>query len=168
MIKAVFLDRDGVINDNTRHVNKPQDLIIYSEAKKGMKKLFDAGYELFVVTNQGGIELGYITHDDLKKIHDKMQEELKPYCEIKDIRYCPDFKRKSTCRKPKPGMILELADKYNVDLKKSWMVGDMDTDILAGTRAGCKTAKIGDINPSADINGKNLLDIANKILEKDN
>ncbi|WP_202710215.1 D-glycero-alpha-D-manno-heptose-1,7-bisphosphate 7-phosphatase [Sporosalibacterium faouarense] len=164
MKNAIFLDRDGVISDNTRHVNKPKDLIIYEESKKGMKKLYEAGYDLFVVTNQGGIELGYMTHEELNKIHEQMIKHLKSYCKIKDIRYCPDFKKKSTCRKPEPGMILELAEKYNIDLLHSWMVGDMDTDIEAGRRAGCRTAKIGRVNKEADVNGKDLEDIADRIL----
>lgn len=164
MSKAIFLDRDGVINDNKKHVNKPSHLIIYDEAKKGIKKLYDAGYQLFVVTNQGGIELGHVTHEEMEEIHNKMIEDLKPYCEITDIRYCPDFKRESECRKPKPGMILELAKKHNISLKDSWMVGDMDTDIEAGKRAGCKTAKIGKPNRLADINGKDLNEIAEDIL----
>ncbi len=164
MKKAIFLDRDGVINDNTKHVNKPSDFIIYKEAYEGMKRLYDSGYELFVVTNQGGIELGHLTHEQLNKIHDKMLKDLEPYCKITDIRYCPDFKKKSTCRKPEPGMILELAKKYDIDLKESWMVGDRDTDVEAGKKAGCKTAKIGKPNSEAEINGSDLNEVADKIL----
>jgi D-glycero-D-manno-heptose 1,7-bisphosphate phosphatase len=167
MKKAIFLDRDGVINDNSRHVNKPEDLIIYEEAKEGMKKLYNAGYELFIVTNQGGIELGYLTHDDLNKIHEKLVEELKAYCEIKDIKYCPHFRKKSILRKPEPGMILELASKYDIDLKNSWMIGDMDTDIIAGIKAGCKTGKIGTKNCNADVYGKDLNEVVDKILKKE-
>lgn len=166
MKRAVFLDRDGVINDNTKHVNKPQDLIIYPQAKEGMKKLYEAGYDLFIVTNQGGIELGFITHEDLKKIHDKLVEELKPYCDIKDIMYCPYFHKKSILRKPEPGMILKLAEKYDIDLRNSWMIGDMDTDIIAGINAGCKTVKIGEKNSEADINCKDLNEAAEKIIKK--
>lgn len=165
MKKAIFLDRDGVINDNKKHVNNPKDLIIYDEAKEGMKKLYDAGFELFVVTNQGGIELGHVTHEEMKMIHEKMLEDLEPYCKITDIKYCPDFKRESECRKPKPGMILELAEKYNISLKDSWMVGDMDTDIEAGKSAGCKTAKIGKTNSLAEINVSNLDAVAKEILK---
>lgn len=164
MRKAIFLDRDGVINDNKKHVNSPDDLIIYDAAKLGLSKLYKYGYELFIVTNQGGVELGYITEQDLDRIHHKMIDELKPYCEIKDIAYCPDFKKSSYCRKPKPGMILELAKKYNIHLEQSWMVGDMDTDIEAGISAGCRTAKIGKINKNADVNGKDLNEVAEKIL----
>lgn len=164
-IKAIFLDRDGVINDNKNHVNKPEDLIIYDAAKKGMKLLYDAGYQFFVVTNQGGVELGHLTHENLDKIHEKLVAELEPFCEITEIVYCPDFKRKSDCRKPKPGMILELAEKYNIDLSNSWIIGDMETDIEAGKSAGCKTAKIGEESLSSDINGKDLEEVAQKIIQ---
>ena len=122
---------------------------------------------MFVVTNQGGIELGHITEEDLEKIHKKMIDELKPYCEIRDIKYCPYFYKKSKYRKPNPGMILELAEEYNIDLNKSWMIGDRDTDVIAGIKAGCKTAKIGKEYSKADINCKDLKDAADKILEKD-
>ena len=164
MKRAAFCDRDGVINDNKTHVNKPKDLIIYEEAKKGLQKLYNEGYEIFVVTNQGGVELGHITEDDLDAIHEKMINELKPYCIIKDVIYCPDFKKKSSCRKPEPGMILELGKKYNIDLANSWMIGDMDTDIEAGKKAGCKTGKIGKKNPTAEVNGKDLNEVADGIL----
>lgn len=165
MNRAIFLDRDGVINDNSRkHVNKPKDLIIYEGVKEGLKKAYDSGYDLFVVTNQGGVELGHLNEKDLDAIHEKMIEELKPYCSFKEIKYCPDYNKKSNCRKPKPGMILELAEKYDIDLRNSWMIGDMDTDIEAGVAAGCSTAKIGEKNNTADINGKNLYEVIEKIL----
>jgi D-glycero-D-manno-heptose 1,7-bisphosphate phosphatase len=165
MSRGIFLDRDGVINDNTKkHVNKPSDLIIYPGVKEALKNASEAGYDLFVVTNQGGIEMGHLTHEKLHAIHEKMVEELKPYCTFKEIKYCPDFNKASSCRKPKPGMIIELAEKHNVDLKTSWMIGDMDTDIEAGIAAGCKTAKIGKTNKDADVNGKDLYGVIEKIL----
>lgn len=167
-IKAVFLDRDGVINDNKKYVNAPEDLIIYDKAKKGMKLLYDAEYTLFVVTNQGGIELRHLTHEKLNRIHDRLIKELEPFCQITEILYCPDFNKESECRKPKPGMILELAEKYGIDLSSSWMIGDMETDIEAGKSAGCKTAKIGVPSQNADVNGKDLEEVALKILDKIN
>lgn len=168
MKKVLFLDRDGVINDNSKkHVNKPEDLTIYDNAKKALKKAYKHGYTIFVVTNQGGIELGHVSHEDMKKIHQKMIDDLKGICEIKDIEYCPYFKTKSNLRKPNPGMILKLAEKYNINVKNSWMIGDMDTDIEAGKRAGCRTGKIGKYNEFAEVNGKNLLDVINAIIDKD-
>lgn len=164
IIKAIFLDRDGVINDNRKHVNKPEDLVIYDAAKKGLKLLYDAGYQLFVVTNQGGVELGHLTSEKLNEIHKKLTSELESFCKITEILYCPDFKRKSKCRKPKPGMILELAERYSIDLSNSWMVGDMETDIEAGRAAGCKTAKIGEEGLYADVKGRDLEEVAQKII----
>lgn len=165
-MKALFLDRDGVINDNKRPVNKPKDLKLYDGVKESLQKAQQAGYELFVVTNQGGIELGYLSHDRLKKIHDEMSNMLSGFCEFKDIEYCPDYKKQSKFRKPQPGMLLKLRDKYNVEMSKSWMIGDMDTDIEAGVKAGCKTAKIGSRCDKADIHGKDLRDVINQILDK--
>ncbi len=154
--KGIFFDRDGVINDNKRPVNKPKDLILYEGVKEALKKAYEAGYDLFIVTNQGGIELGHITHEDLKNIHDSLKEELVGYCNIREIAYCPDFKKFSHRRKPEPGMLLELAEKYDIDLGLSWMVGDMETDITAGIRAGCRTVKIGKPDERADINEMNV------------
>jgi D-glycero-D-manno-heptose 1,7-bisphosphate phosphatase len=168
MQRTIFLDRDGVINDYRRHVNKPEDIFIYEKSKEGLKKAYEAGYDLYIVTNQGGIELGFMSHGDLERIHEHLIKELKPYCEIKDIKYCPDFKKESTCRKPDPGMIIELGQEYNLDLQQCWMVGDMETDIEAGRRAGCKTAKIGKKSIEAYINGEDLLEVVNQIIEWDN
>ncbi len=67
--KAVFLDRDGVINDNSKHVNQPEDLVLYPWATSSIRRLKEAGYMVFVVTNQGGIEMGYFSDDDLNAIH---------------------------------------------------------------------------------------------------
>ncbi len=150
--KGIFFDRDGVINDNKRPVNKPRDLILYDGVKEALKRASEAGYDVFIVTNQGGIELGHISHEDLKNIHESLNQKLEGYCNIREIAYCPDFKKQSQRRKPEPGMLLELAEKHGIDLKHSWMVGDMETDITAGIRAGCRTAKVGKSDDRADIN----------------
>lgn len=165
--RAVFLDRDGVINDNTAPVNHPQDLRIYPAAKAGLQLLHQAGYLLFIVTNQGGIELGYLSEAELQAIHHELLQQLQPYCKITDIKYCPHYYRQCSCRKPQPGMVLELAGQYNVSLSSSWMVGDRESDIEAGRRAGCRTAKIGRYSDSADINAPDLLDAARQIIAQD-
>ncbi|MDF2502687.1 MAG: haloacid dehalogenase superfamily enzyme subfamily [Clostridium sp.] len=163
--KALFLDRDGVINNNKRPVNEPEQFELYQGVKEALSKAEKNGFQIFVVTNQGGVELGHITVDKLNKIHEKMIQLLNPYCSIKEIKFCPDYYSNSGCRKPSPKMILELAEKYNVNLKESYMIGDRDTDIESGKKAGCKTGKIGKYNNKADINGKNLYDIVNNILD---
>ncbi|UZW15819.1 HAD family hydrolase [Clostridium pasteurianum] len=162
--KALFLDRDGVINDNKRPINNPEDFKLYDGVTEALRRAEGNGFEIFVVTNQGGIELGYMTVDELNKIHDKMIELLKPYCHIKEIKFCPDYHKDTGCRKPSPKMILDLAEKYDIDLGKSYMIGDRDTDIEAGKRAGCKTGKIGRFNAEADINGKDLYAVVNNII----
>lgn len=165
MNKAVFLDRDGVINDNCKPVNKPEDLKIYPWTANAISKLNKSGYHVFVVTNQGGIEMGYFTRHDLDEIHNKMVKEITENGGfIDDIDYCPHFKSKCDCRKPSPGMIDKLAKKYNIDLKKSYMIGDRDIDIEAGMKAGCKTIKIGKSSKKADYVAKNLLEAVNIIL----
>ncbi|GAX91597.1 D-glycero-alpha-D-manno-heptose-1,7-bisphosphate 7-phosphatase [Effusibacillus lacus] len=166
--KAVFLDRDGVINDNVRPINKPDDLILFPGVGAAVKRLQDAGYRVFVVTNQGGVGLGYMTEEDLRSVHDKMIRELsRDGAVIDDIRYCSHRPHAGCgCRKPEPGMILELASKYNIDLDQSFMVGDRDFDIQAGRRAGTRTVFIGKGHADADLVAKDLTEAVNQILNQ--
>ncbi|KXG73592.1 D-glycero-alpha-D-manno-heptose-1,7-bisphosphate 7-phosphatase [Thermotalea metallivorans] len=165
MQKAVFLDRDGVINDNKMPVNKPEDFIFFPWTFEAIKMLNNAGYPVFVVTNQGGIEMGHLTHEDLKNIHDQMLADFhRQNIFICDIAYCPHFQSKCECRKPAPGMLFKLAKKHHIDLKASYMVGDREVDMDAGRRAGCKTIKIGKPCKNADYTAKNLLDAAKIII----
>lgn len=166
MKKAVFLDRDGVINDNAIHVNKPQDLILYPWAARSIRRIKEAGYLVFVVTNQGGIEMGYFTAADLDAIHLHLEEILKAEnTSVDEIVFCPHFRHACECRKPKPGMILQLAEKHAVDLAASWMVGDFETDVQAGNAAGCRTIKIGKAMPEAEFSCENLEQAVEYILQ---
>lgn len=137
MNKAVFLDRDGVINRNTHYVNKPEDFEILPNVQNAIKLLHEAKYKIFVVTNQGGIEKGYIEESILYDIHHKMKLAIP---EIYDIAFCPNYD--SFERKPQPGMIYNLAYEYEIYTGESWFVGDMVTDCIAGKRAGCKTIMV--------------------------
>jgi histidinol-phosphate phosphatase family protein len=157
--KAVFLDRDGVINRYDSPVNKPEDLELYSWTTKAIKRLNKKGYKVFVVTNQGGIECGYFSEADLSEIHQHLVTTLKEEdAHIDDIEYCPHFNSECECRKPKPGMIMKLADKYDINLGNSFMVGDRNSDIEAGNKAGCRTIKLGSKYPAADYSVENLED----------
>lgn len=148
--KAVFLDRDGVINevktDRVNLVNRPQDFHLLKGVPEAIAKLRSHGYKIFVVTNQGGVGLGYINEKTLEKIHEKMQKDLiakHPRAIIDDILYCPHKPFEGcSCRKPRAGMILKLAKKYQVDLSRSWMIGDRQTDLEAGQRAGCRSVLV--------------------------
>ncbi|HEX2953721.1 MAG TPA: HAD family hydrolase [Bacillota bacterium] len=145
MYKAVFLDRDGVVNDNTKFVNHPDDLVLYPWTADSIRRLKDEGFLVFLATNQGGIEMGHFSEADLQAIHAHLQALLKKKgAELDAIAYCPHFRKACSCRKPKPGMILDLADRFQVDLDQSWMIGDRPMDIQAGQAAGCRTIKLGE------------------------
>ncbi|MEO1927098.1 MAG: D-glycero-beta-D-manno-heptose 1,7-bisphosphate 7-phosphatase [Nautiliaceae bacterium] len=146
-MKAAFLDRDGVINIDIGYVGRVEDFKFKEGIFELLKLLQDLGFTLFVVTNQSGIARGYYSEDDFYKLTEWMKEEFKKEgIEIKDVRFCPhhpDITGECECRKPKPGMILDLAKKYNIDLKNSIMIGDSKRDIEAAKRAGIeKTFKV--------------------------
>jgi D-glycero-D-manno-heptose 1,7-bisphosphate phosphatase len=185
---AVFLDRDGVLNDQTAFVNKPEDFNLIPGAAAAVARLNRAGIPVVVVTNQGGIALGYLTEDDLAAIHERMAKLLAAEgAHVDALYYCPhlsaetakrfgppmtvggssalgqaDFdprrcitdaaptvphkpdpitKYVKDCvdRKPGTGMLDKARDDLGLDLRKSVLVGDATTDILAGIRAGCRT-----------------------------
>ena len=141
-MKAVFLDRDGVVNEDFGYVGKIEDFKFKDGIFELLKLLQDLGYALFIVTNQSGIARGYYSKEDFLKLSEWMIEELKKRdLFIKDIEYCPhhpDITGECECRKPKPGMILNLAKKYNITLKDSILIGDKLSDIEAGKNVGIK------------------------------
>lgn len=145
---AVFLDRDGVLNDQTAFVNKPEDFNLLPGAAAAVARLNRAGIPVVVVTNQGGIALGYLTEDDLAAIHERMAKLLAAEGAHTDkIYYCPHFASGTIARyakdcgdrKPGTGMLEKARDDLGLDLRQSVLVGDATTDILAGIRAGCRT-----------------------------
>ena len=149
MNRAVFLDRDGVINEiktqRVNFVNSPNDLYLLPGAAEAIRILNDEGYKVCMITNQGGIGLGYMTETQLAQIHLKLLALLleEAGAQIDDIAYCPNKPQDgSDCRKPKPAMILKLAAKHQIDLAKSYTIGDMMTDIMAGNAAGTRTILI--------------------------
>ena len=168
--RAVFLDRDGVINEvltkRVKFVNNPKQLYFLPGVEEAIKSLNEHFDYVFVVTNQGGIGLGYMKEKQLHKIHDFMVTELKKKgATIHDVAYCPHKpKAGCECRKPNSKMIVDLGEKYNIDLEKSYMVGDTDTDIIAGKKAGTKTVFLGKRDPLADAVFSNLKEAAQWII----
>jgi D-glycero-D-manno-heptose 1,7-bisphosphate phosphatase len=164
--KAVFLDRDGVINEvlskRVKFVNKPEQMYLLDGVGEGIKLLNEAQFLVFVVTNQGGIGLGYMKEEMLIKVHDKMKDDIHKHGgEIDDIIYCPHKPHAGcACRKPEPEMLHRLANKHQVSLKDSYMVGDRDVDIFAGKQAGTKTILIGDEEGLADYRFPSLIEAA--------
>lgn len=169
--KAVFLDRDGVINEvlseRVKFVNRPEQLFLLENVGKAVKQLNEAGYLVFVVTNQGGVGLGYMKEKTLHDIHKKMIAEIKKDGGIiQEVAYCAHRPHAGcACRKPEPKLIIDLAKKYNVDLEQSFMIGDRDVDIEAGKKAGAKTILIGDEqNTRADGCYNNLYEAVQHII----
>jgi len=142
LYKAVFLDRDGVINHSIIKNGKPFPPSSLAEVKiidgvaEALASLRQAGFLLIVVTNQPDVARGTIANSVVNEINDYLKLELL----LDDIFVCiHDDKDKCYCRKPLPGLILQAARKYKIDLKQSFMVGDRWKDVEAGKRAGCKT-----------------------------
>ncbi len=152
--KAVFLDRDGTINIYKGFISNEQDLELIPHIADAIKKINESGYLAIVVTNQPVIARGECTVEELERIHEKLETLLgQEGAYIDDLFYCPhhldrgfegerpEYKVECNCRKPKPGMLLQAAEKYNIDLEQSYMVGDDERDMEAGRRAGCKVYK---------------------------
>ncbi|MFX0039502.1 MAG: D-glycero-beta-D-manno-heptose 1,7-bisphosphate 7-phosphatase [Promethearchaeota archaeon] len=144
--KAVFLDRDGVINKEVSYLSNSKDFRFIEDSIEALKILKQKGFLLIIITNQAGIARGYFTEGTLKTIHSKMNNRLKKEgLELDDIYYCPhhpDFTGPCNCRKPNPGMILKAKLQHNIDLTKSYMVGDTLNDIQTGKAANCKTVLV--------------------------
>lgn len=147
MKKAVFLDRDGVINVDKGYVSKIEDFVWCDGVFEALLELIKLGYDLFIVTNQSGIGRGYYTLDDFERLNSYMLNELyKKGIEIKKVYFCPHAPEQNcSCRKPSPQMILRAAGEFAVDLKNSVLVGDKPSDIEAGKAANVEHLyKIGD------------------------
>ncbi|MCM3586016.1 HAD family hydrolase [Mesobacillus maritimus] len=171
MKQAIFLDRDGVLNEvltsKVKFVNHPKDLYLLEGAADAVAELSKAGYEIYVVTNQGGVGLGFLKEKDLIKIHDHLMKLIKEHGgEIKEVCYCPHKpKAGCECRKPNPGMLIDLAQRHEIILTRSVMVGDHERDIEAGEKAGCKTVFIGEGETAADRKAPSLQAAVPAILE---
>ena len=140
--KAIFLDRDGVINKNRDdYVKSTKELEIFANIGKEILKLKMKGFLIIVITNQSVINRKIITIKELEEIHLTIQKFLiKSKTSIDKFYFCPHRPDENCdCRKPKPGLILQAINEFSIDVSKSWMVGDSKTDIQAGEKAGCKT-----------------------------
>ena len=143
--KAVFLDRDGVINKNKiDYVKTINELEIFPNIEIPIKKLKKNNFYVIVITNQSAINRNLMTHHQLNEIHSQIQKYLKIFdTSIDNFYFCPHKPDENcNCRKPKSGMLLEAIQEFNIDPKLSWMIGDNDSDIQAGLNVGCQTVKI--------------------------
>ncbi len=146
-MNALFFDRDGVINRRLvgDYVKRIEDFELLPDIFDVLPRVHAAGYLAIVITNQRGIGRGLMSGSDLEAIHATMQKTIADRVghRFDAIYHCPhDHADSCTCRKPLPGMIVQAARDFSIDLGGSWMIGDSETDIIAGIAAGCHTARI--------------------------
>jgi len=150
MQKAVFFDRDGVLNIDKDYITSPDEFVLYEEVGNIIEHCRNIGYKTVIVTNQPAVARGLISENNLTELHNKFKQMLlkkNPNAIIDKICYCPhhpdaeltEYRISCSCRKPKPGMIIDAAAELNIDLTKSYMIGDRISDIIAGKLAGCAT-----------------------------
>lgn len=142
MNKAFFLDKDGVLVDNSKYPEIiPTDELLEKDILKGLKHIQEKNYKLLIISNQPWISKKEKTKEETEQVFQSILKKLAERdIKIHDYFYCPHKEEdKCDCRKPKPKMILDAAEKHNIDLKQSFVVGDREKDIEAGKRAGTKT-----------------------------
>lgn len=172
MRKAVIFDRDGVLVEDIGYHYKIEDFKLISNAIKGLKLLKD--YLLIIITSQSGIGRGYYTMKDFEKFNNHLIQELKKNnIKIEKTYICPHKPEdKCDCRKPKAKLINDAAKDLDIDLKKSFMIGDMKRDVEMGHNAGCKSILVltgkgikEKENSNADYVARDLVDAAKWILK---
>ncbi|MHB1956856.1 MAG: D-glycero-alpha-D-manno-heptose-1,7-bisphosphate 7-phosphatase [Sulfobacillus sp.] len=148
--RAVFLDRDGTLIDHVPYLSRPEQIQLLEGTVPGLRLLRSEGYQLFIVSNQSGVARGFFTLEDLAEVHAALTAELASHgIRVESTRYCPHHPdAKCLCRKPSPGLLVDLAEEYGINLVRSWMVGDQQSDVAAGKRAGCRTILLGTRMPS--------------------
>lgn len=184
-LRAVFLDRDGVINHDADILYRKEQIVLYPNVKEALKELKNLDYLLIVINNQPAIARGLATEKDAKELNKFINSKLDNL--IDDFYFCPHhpnasvekYRKICDCRKPAPGLLLKAAEDFDIDLKKSWMIGDMPSDIQAGKLAGYKTILIKsennykiiksgikiDSNIQPDARADNLAEAANLIAD---
>jgi len=148
---AVFLDRDGTIIREADYLRSTSEMRLLPRAAEAIRRLNEAGFAVVVATNQSGIARNLLSEADLEGIHDALRRRLaKRGAKLDAIYYCPHhpegaiprYRRRCACRKPAPGMLLRAASELDLDLSRSFAVGDGERDVTAGCRAGCHTVLV--------------------------
>ncbi len=148
MNKAVFIDKDGTLIKDVPYNVNPALIDFEDYAFESLYSLQQKGYYLIIVSNQPGIALGYFKEDELKKVEEKIKNSLlQNKVNLNGFYYCPHSPQDNcNCRKPRPGMIFKAAKDLQIDLSKSWMIGDILNDVEAGKMSDCKTILINNGN----------------------
>lgn len=142
MRKAVFIDRDGVINqDLGKYITNPKEFVFIPGVIKALKKLNKSEFKIIIITNQGGVGKGLYTEKDVEEIHKKMNSLLeRDGIRLDGVYYCPHHPNDGCdCRKPNLGLVNDAIEEHKIDPKNSFFIGDKTSDIKAGSDIGCKT-----------------------------
>lgn len=174
--RAIFLDRDGTINEDVGYLSDIRNLKIIPGTKEAVDLLRKEGFLIFIITNQSGLARGFFTHGDVERIHDRIKDVF-PF---DGIYYCPHHPGEDCpCRKPKPKMALDAADKFRVDLEQSYLIGDALSDLEMGQRAGCQSilvltgkgketkASLQEGSPPVEFIARDILEAAKWIVKTD-
>ena len=158
---AVFLDRDNTLIANSGDLGDPSKVVLLDGVVQGLLRLHEHGYTLVVVTNQGGVARGHYGEADVRAVHQEISRIVQHqsgspelitryyYCPFHPEGNIPEYRREHPWRKPQPGMLLQASRELDLDLSRSWMVGDQDRDVEAGQAAGCRTLLLA-TEPSTD------------------
>jgi D-glycero-D-manno-heptose 1,7-bisphosphate phosphatase len=151
-MKVIFLDRDGVINQEVDYLHKRKDFKFIDGIFEACKNFQSLGYKLIVVTNQSGIDRGYYQEEDFHILTKWMLAQFDNRdIDILDVFFCPHGPKSTCkCRKPQPGMFLEASDKYDINMEDSWIIGDKEADITAANAAGVNNTIIVKSGHSVD------------------
>jgi D-glycero-D-manno-heptose 1,7-bisphosphate phosphatase len=151
MQPALFLDRDGTLVQPRHYPSRPRDLQLCEGVGPELRLLHLAGFRLVVITNQSGIARGYFTEADLRRMHRHLARQLRRCgARLDAVYHCPhhpdgmipELAVLCSCRKPRPGLVLRAAADLDLDVSRSWFVGDILDDVEAGNRAGCRTVLV--------------------------
>lgn len=172
--RCVFFDRDGIVNVSPgagRYVTRREDFHLMPEFVEALRVARRHGYQAVIITNQRAVARGLVSMEEVDAIHRSLRDELsrKYRLHILDVACCPHDIGQCECRKPAPGMLKAMAARHGLDLAASWMVGDAETDVEAGRRAGCRTIRVNgdDSESKADwrvATMKNLPELLEKVL----
>ena len=140
MKPAVFLDRDGTLIEEKHYLHRPEEVVLFPDADVSLKRLSENGFELFLVTNQSGVGRGFYTLDDVKKVHSRLLDLLRPEgVAFREIYVAPETPDQAVYgRKPSPRFLLDARDQYQIDLGQSYMIGDKEVDVQCGWNAGVR------------------------------
>ena len=164
MQPAVFFDRDGTLNVDVHYLHRPEDFEWLPGAREAIKYVNDAGYLAIVITNQSGVARGYFPESDVLRVYDWMNEDLATIgAHLDALYYCPhhphgsvpEYTKDCTCRKPKPGLVLQAIEEHHIDPAASVLIGDGDRDVECAERAGVRGVKY---------EGGSLLDVVKKAI----